>query len=212
MFKSKNLAGFFFGAILLSVSACKTPAPEVIIETREREITRIDTRTPLTTALIQQLNRPIGDFQLHLFGRIILERNYTQSTPMVDERGRGTFLNEHITERITINDQTPGQAIRLERVGGLIVLFVSFDDSGNDFLLFASREDNLDGFFDLQFEFNGSGQLGRDTRGYLDFAGSRYSVNYTGNRPPYLQIQLTQEDRDRLNEMTLGGRWVRPTQ
>ena len=152
MINSKSLAGIFIGVFLLSVSACQTPAPEVRIETREREITLVDTRTPLTTALIHQLNRPIEDFQLHLFGRITLERQDTQSIPLVDDRGRGSFLNEHVRERITVNDQTPGEAIKVERRGGEIILSVSFDESGKDFLLFSSREDNLDGFFGLQFD------------------------------------------------------------
>ena len=214
MINPKNLVGVFVGAFLLSISACKIspPGPEVIIQTRDREITLIDTRTPLTTALIQQLSRPVVDFQLHLFGRITLERHFTQSTPMVDERGRGNLLNEHIRERISVNDQTPGQAIKVEHINGEIILSVSFDDSWNDFLLFSSSEDKPDGFFDLRFDPNENGHLGRDTKGSVDFRGNRYSVNYTGNRPPYLLIQLTQEDRDRLNEQTLGGRLIRPVQ
>jgi len=206
----------------LLISACETPAPQRVYVEREPErvyveravpvqVEVVDTRVPLTIATIQRLAETgltdISQFQLHLFGRIILEREYTTPISSREPDGRLRFENVHVRKEVIINDQTEGQAIRGEQRGGELLLAVSFDD-GDDFLVFSSRADDPDGFFSLRYDTGALPLLG-DERGTLEFAGYEYRLRYTGNRAPYLVIRLTQSDVDRLTTRILEGRRVR---
>jgi len=219
MMKLRRLAGVFFGMFVLLFSSCGTPPPPpppVVAPPPPPPPPPlppiIETRMPLTVSLTNRLSSPermaadIERFQLHIFGRVTLEREHTRSMDNV-ERGRATIVTEHIREIVIIHDQTPGQAIWVETIGGEIRIFVSFDD-GDDFLVFSSRADNPDGFFDLRYDSGDMGSLSGDERGWLEFGGHNYRVRYIGDRTPHLLIQLSQEDRDRLNERTLRGRRV----
>jgi hypothetical protein len=188
--------------------------PEQIYIESPVAVTVTDTRMPLTLAVIQRLstangNIPVdmGYFQLHLFGRIILEREYTIPTHSRTPDGGAVLENIHVRQVITINDQTEGQAIRAEYRRGEVLLSVSFDD-GNDFLVFSSRINDPDGFFTLRYDPNNLIQTTGDERGSLNFGENRYRLRYTGDRAPYLLIRLTQSDIDRLSTRTLGGRSV----
>ena len=226
MIKLKQLAGIFLGIPLaFLISGCLTPPPpqriyverepeRVYVERAVQvEVEVVDTRMPLTLATIQRLVRAHGDmaddlshFQLHLFGRVILEREYTiPNHTRVD--GGARFENVHVREVITINDQTEGQAIRADYVNGEVLLSVSFDD-GDDVLIFSSRADNLNGFFSLQYDSGGMTPAVGDERGTLMFGGHQFRLRYTGYNTPYLLIRLTQSDVDRLHTRVLGGRRV----
>ena len=224
--KLKQLARIFCAIpFALLISGCQTPAPQRIYVEREPErvyveravaveVEVIDTRMPLTIATIQRLTRTqenmaedIRHFQLHLFGRVILEREYTIPNHSRDPDGRARFENVHVREVITINDQTEGQAIRAEYRNGELLLSVSFDE-GDDFLVFSSWVTDPDGFFSLRYDSSGMVPLIGDERGTLEFAGNQYRLRYTGDRAPYLLIRLTQSDVDRLSSRTLGGRRV----
>jgi len=204
MYKFTRFVFIFIGILL--VLGCQTPPqpPNIIVQTIEV----VETRTPLTAAIIDRLNRPVEDFQLFLFGRISLERNFTVSTGMVDERGSVSFLNEHVRERIIVNDQTPGLSIRSQLRGEELIVQVSFEDDV-DSLEFTCRNSNPDGFFELKYEPSDRSLQSGNKKGTLVFKNINYDVNYAGNRTPHLLIRLSQEDRDRLFERTLRGRLKR---
>lgn len=219
----KHHAAVILGtSFALLLSGCQTPAPpappapeRIYIEMPVQvAVEVIDTRMPLTIATIQRLSRSheniaedIQRFQLHLFGRVILEREYTIPNDSRDPDGRVRFENVHVREVITINDQTEGQALRAEMANGELLLSVSFDD-GDDVLIFSSRADDPDGFFTLQYDVGGAFPLTGDERGLIEFGGNQYRLRYTGDRAPYLLIRLTQSDVDRMRSRTLGGRRV----
>jgi len=221
--KLKQLAGIFLGLSVFLFASCRTPPPlpppppppPVMPPPPPAPPPPI----PLTVSFADRLR--IADdtqrFQLHLFGRVTLEREHMRSTDNV-ERGRATIVNEHIRTVVIIPDQTPGQAIGLDNIGGEIRLFVTFDDGYDSVLEFSSRADNPEGFFYLRYDPTGSS--GED-RGWLRFRyrddnfrfrsrGDSYSVRYTGtgDRPPHLLIQLSHEERNQLNQRTFGGRTV----
>jgi len=212
--KLRLLAGIFFGVLVFLFSSCGTPPPPpppppppVAPPPPPLLPPVVETWMPLTVSLANRLRmaEDIQRFQLHIFGRVTLEREHTLSTDNV-ERGRATIVNEHIRKVVIIHDQTPGQAIGVDNIGGEIRLRVSFD-IGDDYLVFVSRADNPDGFFDLWYDSSGM-VLSGDERGLLEYGGYSYRLRYTGNRPPHLLIQLSHEDRDRLDERTLRGRRV----
>ena len=226
MKKQKTLAGILGIPLALLISGCLTTAPaERIYVEREPEriyveravpveIEVIDTRMPLTLATIHRLTRAHGNveddlrhFQLHLFGRVILEREYTIPNHTRDIYGRAIFENVHVREVVTINDQTEGQAIRADYVNGEVLLSVSFDD-GDDVLVFSSRADNPNGFFSLRYDSSGMVPTVGDERGTLMFGGYQFRLRYTGDSTPYLLIRLSQSDVDRLHTRVLGGRRV----
>ena len=214
--KLKQLASILCAIpFALLLSGCQTPAPpqRVYVErTVPVQVEIVDTRVPLTLATIQRLAgtgmADISQFQLHLFGRVILEREYTTPVSSRDPDGRLRFENVHVRKEVIINDQTEGQAIRGEERNGVLLLAVSFDD-GYDFLVFSSRTDDPDGFFTLQYDTGGGTMpLVGDERGTLEFGGYQYRLRYTGSRAPYLLIRLMQSDVDRLTTRILGGRRV----
>ena len=224
MIKLKQLAGILCGMpFALLIFGCQTPAPERVYVERppervyvERavEVEIIDTRMPLTIATIQRLTRPhenlpdnLGHFQLHLFGRVMLEREYIIPSLSRDIDGRAIFENVHVREVITINDQTEGQAIRADYINGELLLSVSFDD-GDDYLIFSSRTSDPDGFFSLRYDPGDIIPIVGDERGMIDFGGHQYRLRYTGYRTPYLLIRLAQSDVDRLHARVLRGRRV----
>ena len=214
MKKLQQLAGIFCGiSLAFLLSGCQTQEPERVYVDRTIPIEVVDTRMPLTIATIQRLAgagmADISHFQLHLFGRVILEREYTTLMPSLDPGGRARLENVRVRQEVIINDQTEGQAIRGEERDGELLLSVRFDD-GNDFLVFSSRLGDPDGFFSLRYNSGAGGMtpLVGDERGTLQFGGHQYRVRYTGNRAPYLLIRLAQSDVDRLTTRILTGRRV----
>ena len=220
--KVKKLTRIFCAIFLaFLISGCQTPAPQrVYVEMEPQrvyvertvpiQVEVADTRVPLTIATIQRLAETsmtdISQFQLLLFGRVILEREYTTPIASRAPDGRLLFENVHVRKEVIINDQTQGQAVRGEERNGELLLAVSFDD-GDDVLVFSSRIDEPDAFFSLRYD-TGSIPLSGDERGTLEFAGEQYRLRYTGNRAPYLLIRLTLSDVDRLTTRILEGRRV----
>lgn len=190
-----------------------TPAP--LLETVFVQ-TPPDTLMPLTVGILQrlfetndQLNSEIQKYQLILFGRIYLERNYTQSSNRL-ENGRVTFEDLHVRENITINDQTEGQAMSFEIINDEIILSVCFeaeDRYSNCQLHFSTMAWDPDGYFYLNYSANGRQPTG-DERGVLQYGGPEYKLKFNGERSPYLLIKLTQRDTDRINSRTASGRRV----
>ena len=206
----------FFGCTTPApVPAPVTPAPlpETIIVQSPPE-----TLMPLTVGILQrlfdsneQLSNEIGNYQLILFGRIYLERNYTQSTNRLEAGGRITFEDLHIREQITILDQTEGQAMNLEIVDNEIVLSVCFEREDRYIscqLEFTSMAWDTEGYFYLKYSPNGRTSVTAEERGVLQYGGPEYKLKFTGDKSPYLLIKLTQRDTDRVNARTASGRKV----
>jgi len=171
---------------------------------------------PLTVNILQRLfdsldqtAADIHKYQMILFGRIFLERNYTQSSNRL-ESGRVTFEDLHIREEITIMDQTEGQVLGYEIVNDEIILSVCFEQEDRYIdcqLVFSSMAWDVDGYFYLKYNTNARSSLA-DEKGILQYGGPEYKLKFTGERSPYLLIKLTQRDTDRLNARTASGRRV----
>ena len=114
---------------------------------------------PLTIAILQRLREVQDDgditkYQLHLFGRITLEREYTIARSRRLPGGIARFADVHTKEVLIINDQTEGLVLKLENTSEEINLQVSFDVNSEDFLVFSSGVNDIDGFFELKYTSN----------------------------------------------------------
>lgn len=189
------------------------PVPAPVLETVFVQ-TPPDTLMPLTVGILQrlfesdgQLSSEIQNYQLILFGRVYLERNYTQSNNRL-ENGRITFEDLHVRENITINDQTEGQAMSFEIIDNEIILSVCFEQEDryvNCQLQFSTMAWDTDSYFHLNYSPR---QSTADERGVLIYGGPEYRLKFNGDRSPYLMIKLTQRDTDRINSRTASGRRV----
>jgi len=171
---------------------------------------------PLTVGILQRLFdtsdqfAEIKNYQLVLFGRIFLERNYTQSTNRL-EAGRATFDNMHIRDEITIQDKTEGQAMSFEIIDNEIVFSVCFeyeDRYENCQLDFSAMAWDTDGYFFLKFTPSARGTVANDERGVVQYGGPEYKLKFINERSPYLLIKLSQNDIERVNSRTASGRKV----
>jgi hypothetical protein len=147
---------FYFVFVFLVFWSCKTPEPIVkevvkeVIRQIPKEVEIIDTRMPLTIAILQRLgnNREdINKFQLINLGRISLEREYTEPNDTIEKGGKISFEDVHIREVVVVQDQTYGQALKMEETDDEVVLSVCFEESGDNTLSFSVKKDNLDGYF-----------------------------------------------------------------
>ena len=206
--------------VLTVFYSCATePEPvqnEVVREVvRERVVTSPpDTLMPLTVSILQRLgetsaalSQNIGRYQLLLFGRVFLEREYTQSETYVEE-GKAKFEDVHIRENVTINDQTEGQAITLGNIGDEIVISVCFEQDEKYRLRFSTYTGDPDAYFYLNYDFLDSLSPFSDEKGVLEYGGEIYKLKYAGDKRPYLLIKLSQSDTDKLNSRIAPGRRV----
>ncbi|MCL2833049.1 MAG: hypothetical protein FWD78_07760 [Treponema sp.] len=217
---------YFSGIILLTLIvtffSCTTPAPApapapapppapIIVQTPP------DTLMPLTVGILQrlfesneQMANEIKNYQMILFGRILLERNYTQSTNRL-ESGKVTFEDVHVRDEITVPDQVEGQTMEMQIVNNEIILSVCFereDRYANCQLQFSSMAGDPEGYFYLKYSPNGKAVSAGDARGIVSYGGPEYSIKFTGDKSPYLLIKLTQKDTDRVNSRTASGRKI----
>jgi hypothetical protein len=192
------------------------PVPNEIIREVERVITSPpETLMPLTTSILQRLgdsdtiaSKNITRYQLHLFGRVLLEREYTQSDTYV-EAGKARFEDVHTRDTITINDQTEGQAIAIETARDAIVLSVCFEQDEKYQLKFTTISSDPDAYFYLDYYgYHDSISTIGDEKGLLEYDGLIYKLKYAGDKRPYLLIKLSQSETDRLNSRTAAGRRV----
>jgi hypothetical protein len=191
------------------------PLPNEIIREVERVITTPpETLMPLTTSILQRLNdsdmvsRNINRYQLLLFGRVLLEREYTQSDTYV-EAGRAKFDDVHIRDNITINDQTEGQAIATGITGDEIVLSVCFEQEEKYQLKFSAISSEPDSYFYLNYySYHDNLSPMGDEKGLLEYDGLIYKLKYAGDKRPYLLIKLSQNETDKINSRTASGRKV----
>jgi len=215
---------------LFTVLGCKTPAPVVKEVVKEVEVqvpvevqvevqvevpvaSPPDTMMPLTPSILQRLrgagdiidmNDRIGMYQFRLLGRIILEREYTESNDGMLERGTAKFENTHIRENILINDQTDGQAMLVRTTRNETILYLCFEDDDKYQLVFYAENSNPDGYFYLDYTPNTDTG---DEKGTLLYGGETYKLKYS-DRKPYILIRLTQRDIDRLSTREATGRRV----
>ena len=225
--KRKQFFGIILAALVLMIFlGCKTPPPapapqpaqQQRVEVVKEVVTVVpsppDTLLPLTNAILQRLNdsssrlnETISNYQLVLFGRIFLEREYTESETAV-ESGKARFEDVHVRENVTINDQTEGQALDLGSAGAETVISVCFEDDEKYQLSFSTMSIEPDGFFYLQYNNSESFTPFGDEKGILNYGGETYKLKYAGEKRPHLLIKLSQKDTDRLNSRTASGRKV----
>ena len=228
--KKRYIFGFLLVAAFLFVCGCAGRTP---IETEEAAEEfppfqqsdfvyiegpgPVETLMPLTISILQrlfdtndQMFDDIHKYQLILFGRIFLERNYTQSNSSLSA-GRVTFEEHHFRDEITILDQTEGVVLEVEIVNDEIILSVSFEKEPkfDDCLLkFSTMQWDTDGYFYLVYMSNGRTSALGEEKGIIQYGGPDYKLKFSGEKPPYLLIQLTQRDIDRVNTRTASGRRV----
>jgi hypothetical protein len=215
------VCGIFITLAFLTLGGCNTappppeqPAPEPPqVEVREVTKTIIvpgppDTLLPLTNSILRSLNdsgtdphNNIGSYQLRLFGRISLEREYTEKESTVID-GTAKLENVYTRENITINDQTEGQAIKIDGTGAL---FICFEEEDMFQLNFSAAPGDSESYFYLQYDEDAATD---DVKGSILYGGVKYKLRYSGSRKPYLLIKLSQKDTDRLNSRTVSGRKV----
>ena len=227
---------FVFSTMLMLVfaltmfSGCATrgaaePEPEVQIVYRDREVVRIVevqpppppprevTLFPLTPALAERLENDLDRLyhnkdrlQLVVSGGATLERSEFFQHPFELSGMNTKIINERIRHLVTLDDSTKGEAIAVDFVRGDIVLSVSFEQSRNLFLEFVNvdGDDAHYGLFYLVYTPTPAGP----GRGYVMYGHERFTVNYTGDRPPHLLLVLTEYDIDRLFARTIPGRTV----
>jgi hypothetical protein len=190
------------------------PLPDEIFREVGRVITGPpETLMPLTASILQRLgdsdtSRNITRYQLHLFGGVLLEREYTQSDTYV-EAGEARFEDVHTRDTITINDQTEGQAIAIETARDRIVLSVCFEQDDKYQLRFSTISSEPDAYFYLDYYgyYESRSAVG-DEKGLLEYDGLIYKLKYAGDKRPYLLIRLSQSETDKLNSRTASGRRV----
>lgn len=165
---------------------------------------------PLTFSILQRLGESygsatIGNYQLVLSGKMDMEREDTYKNHDVIA-GMAIIEDEYIREVIIINDQTKGQALRMENRGGMAVISVCFDENETvSFLNFTCRADRENDYFYLDYTVTASALS--EERGTLQYGGYTYRLKFTGDRP-YLLISLSQKETESLNSRVLSGRVV----
>jgi hypothetical protein len=189
----------FFAAVVFAATGCATPPPEV-------RIVRIpDVRVPLTIELTETLvggpefmADDIRRFQLYLFGRISLVRESSEQRDVnITNDGRATIENLHRREELILGHQTPGLVLNVEQTGGKVLLYVAFEASGDNTLVFSAARDNPDGFFSL--EYNSANNT-------INYGGATYRLSYTSKRPPFLMVGLDQNDTPQSGGRQFSGR------
>ena len=147
-------------------------------------------------------------YQLILFGRVTLQREYAESETSV-QSGLTRFHDIFIRENIIINDQTAGQAVNIIINEDEIILYLCFEPDDRYQLRFSSRRAELDSFFHLDYRSsNGRVAAAIDERGFLEYGGHTYRLRYSGERSPYLMIRLFQTDLDMPITRTAEGRRI----
>ena len=209
---------FFFGCASRAPAAALSappppPPPEMVFVQSPPE-----TLVPLTLGILQRLIdtnaqlSEISKYQLLLFGRVFLERNFTQSSNRLETGGKITFEDLHIREEVTIQDQTEGQALEFDIVDNEIILSVCFEREPryeNCMLQFSTMAWDTDGYFYLKYNNNPSGRgYLNDEKGLVLYGGPEYKIKFTSERSPYLLIKLSQRDIERVNSRTASGRKI----
>jgi hypothetical protein len=216
----RQLVRLIYGVLIfLLVYGCKTREPELrqveVIEViKEVAIERIDTRMPLTKAILRRISDgyEINEFQMISFGRITLEREYAEQNDGLGQGGRAEFEDVHTRDVIIIPDQTAGQVLKLDTAkDGEMILSVCFEENDKNTLDFSSGESDDDGYFYLKFSPTDASVLPQsgEEKGTLEYGEHRYKVKYGEGKRPYLLIKLSQSDSDKLNARTLSGRNIK---
>jgi hypothetical protein len=229
LMKSKYYYGIVCGLLVfIMISSCKTPPepppppepspPKEIRVVEEKLVPNPpDTLVPLTTSILRRLtddnfqeNRNIGKFQLLLFGRIILEREYTDEKEPLFEGGKTRFEDVHTRKIIIFNDQTEGQALRIiENERDRITLFVCFEQKDEFQLSFSKMTEAPDEYFYLDFQPSAD-SASSEEKGMLFYGDEKepYKLKFTGDKIPHLLIKLSLLDKDIMDSRIAPGRKV----
>jgi hypothetical protein len=190
--------------------ACATPPPPPVPDPDPEIIT--ETLVPITMSIINRAEltkESIGEIQFYVFGRIALEREETQLNRRVERRGNLVFEDVHIKEQILIKSQTPGVGVDLQFADDGVLFIISFDEQGTEYqLYFAKSYDDPDPYFYLSFDKSTNKIENGDEKGVLLYRDKEYKVKYSGEKPPFLVINLEQTDIEQPHTRILRGRTV----
>ncbi|MDR0554718.1 MAG: hypothetical protein LBG76_07975 [Treponema sp.] len=197
--------------ILLALSGCTTVEQELIPTYNDvRKDTFVDDpRIPLTMSIIERLKN--SEYRINdvcLFGQITLER--VEVTPSIEINTAGKVLLKDTYIKVTkkLDDQDIrllGRVINDEEYGRLSVCFDTQDT--NNILTFSSRGREPDGLFYLEYTPGSDPRLLLgDEKGIVEYGGKIYRVKFTGDRPPFLLIKLSQKRADWTSNEVLSGR------
>jgi len=197
--------------------AAPPPPSPPIIEYREviREVVRetpSEILMPFTINFMRQLQQ--GDVDLQaiqfiLFGRIALERASTNPSASLEAGGRASINVEHIRNSVTINDRLEGALLEspIDNRSGEINLTVCFDEDEKYRLTFSSKIDAPDSYFYLKYN-PPDRNVSTDEKGTLVYGGETYKLRFSGERPPYLLIRISQIENDKTIPLEATGRKV----
>lgn len=208
--------------VFVVLLGCVNPPPPPQETVREQVIKEVitvvpsppDTLLPLTMSILQNLSDKnenlsdtIGHYQLLLFGRVFLEREFTEREKSI-VAGTARLERVHIRENITINDQTEGQGLAINTIGSEVVISAGFENDDIYQLRFSTISWEPESYFYLQYEPSEVFSPLSDEKGTVIYGGEKYTLKYSDDRKPYLLIKLSQTDTDKLKSRTASGRKV----
>jgi hypothetical protein len=199
---------------LILLGACATrPAKEEPLPPPSSSVLEAKTETlvPITRAIIERAEltqENIGEIQFYVFGRIALEREDTEFSRRIEGRGNLIFEDVHNKEQIVFKNQTPGIGVEVIADGRQTTLAISFEEDKQLYRLrFRNVHDDPDEYFYLVYDPKVQNV---DEKGSLVYGEKEYGVKYSGEKPPFLLINLEQTDIEQPYTRTVRGRLVRP--
>ncbi|MCL1992578.1 MAG: hypothetical protein FWG66_06505 [Spirochaetes bacterium] len=172
---------------------------------------------PLTPELLERMGDPdsvqISGFQFALSSRVRLE-GYIQPQHPVAMDGRTAVLLGDVRQSVTINAQTEGQAVNIQRLYDRINIQVSFEENPHLFLNFTAATFDGDGVFELVYEPRLQRRRFGDwffsrRRGSLDYGGIDHELVYSpGRHRPQLLIMMRMENEVREVSRVAPGRVI----
>jgi hypothetical protein len=146
--------------------------------------------------------------QFYIFGRLALEREETQLSGRIESGGNLIFEDVHNKEQIVFSNQTPGICVAMSSDGSQTTLELCFDDDEQLYrLIFKKDHSNSDEYFYLVHDLK---TRNSDEKGSLVYGGKEYGVKYSGEKSPFLLINLEQKDIEQPYTRTAPGRLVGP--
>jgi hypothetical protein len=201
----------FYGIIgLFLLGACATPPPPAPASAPVLEI-KTETLVPITRAIINRAKigpENMNGIQFYIFGRVALEREETQLSGRIETGGNLIFEDIHNKEQIVFKNQTPGIGTEMISDNEQTTLAICFEDNEQLYRLnFRKAHNDPDEYFYLVYD--PKVQDG-DERGSLIYGEKEYRVKYSGEKAPFLLINLEQKDIEQPYSRTVRGRLVRP--
>ncbi|MCL1992579.1 MAG: hypothetical protein FWG66_06510 [Spirochaetes bacterium] len=172
---------------IVVLAACSSqPEPVMVVQAAPAAPPQM----PLTPELLQRMGNPsnhtITGFQFFLNGGIRLENANPNlgAQPVVMSGRTAIITGASGRQAISINNNTLGQALNIQRQGNRINVMVGFEENPNLFLTFSATTDDPQGYFELVYTpGTGTPTFAWDFRGMLNYGGEVFDLFYTGERP-----------------------------